>query len=98
MRAISRTRERAVEWLRDFLSKGKRRATEVEEAALAAGIPLRTLERVKATAGVESRAERKKGVTEWWWYDAERQRQKERDALREAMGDLPDLEPGRFLD
>ena len=84
-----------MEWLRGFLTNGKRRATEVEEAAAAAGIPLRTLMRVKATAGVESRAERKKGVTEWWWYDAEREREKECAALREAM-DLPDLEIDRF--
>jgi AAA domain-containing protein len=98
VRAISRTRERAVEWLRGFLSNGKRRAKEVEEAAVAVGIPLRTLERVKTTAGVESRAVRKKGVTEWWWYDAERERQKELEAMREAMGDLPELESLRGFD
>jgi hypothetical protein len=96
LRAISRTRERAVEWLRGFLTNGKRRATEVEEAAAAAGIPTRTLTRIKVLAGVESRAVRKKGVTEWWWYDAERQREKEREALREAIGDLPDLEIDSF--
>ena len=99
LRAISRTRKRAVEWLRGFLSKGKRRATEVEEAAAAAGIPLRTLMRVKATAGVESRAVRKKDVTEWWWHDAEREREKEREALREAIGELPGYGPfGGFDD
>jgi len=53
------------------------------------------LERIKTTAGVESRAKRKNGVTEWWWHDAERERQKELDALRKSM-DLPDLEFDRF--
>jgi RecA-family ATPase len=98
LRALSRTRERAVEWLKAFLAKGRRKAKEVEEAATAAGITLRTLERIKSMAGVESRAERKKGVTEWWWYDAERQREKEREALREAIGDLGDLEIDSFDD
>jgi hypothetical protein len=97
-RAVMRTRERAVEWLRGFLANGKRRANEVEEAASAAGITLRTLERIKATAGVESRAVRKKGVTEWWWYDAERQREKEREALREAIGEIPGYGPLGELD
>ena len=43
-------------------------------------------------AGVESRAVRKKDVTEWWWYDAELEREKEREELRKAIGELPDLE------
>jgi hypothetical protein len=98
VRAISQTRKRAIEWLKGFLANGKRRAKEVEDAAVAAGITLRTLERIKSMAGVESRIVRKKGQSEWWWHDRELERQKELDALREAIGDLPDLEPDGFRD
>jgi hypothetical protein len=93
LRAGSRTRERAGEWLRTFLAKGPRRAQEVFEAARAAGFADRTLNRIKDAIGIESRAVRKKGVTEWWWHDAELQRQKERDEIREMIGDLPGFEP-----
>lgn len=68
-RAGARTRERAADWLRAFLAAGPRRATEVAAAAAAAGIPDRTLARVKAKAGVESDAVRRQGKVEWWWRD-----------------------------
>jgi len=97
LRAGARTRERAAEWLRSFLSKGARRAHEVLDAARAAGFADRTLNRVKESIGVQSRAVRKKGVTEWWWYDAERERQKELDEMQEAMG-LPEFETFRGFD
>lgn len=69
LRAGSRTRERATEWLRLFLVGGPRRASEVFEAARTAGIPERTLYRVKVTAGIRSNAVHCDGKTEWWWYD-----------------------------
>ena len=89
LRAGARTRERAADWLRSFLSQGAKRAQEVIDAARAAGFADRTLNRVKETIGVESRAVRKDGVTEWWWHDRERERQKELDQLREMMDELP---------
>ena len=69
LRAGYRPRERAAEWLRQFLATGKRRATEVLEAARAAGIPNRTLDRVKATVGAVSEAENHGGKVEWGWRD-----------------------------
>ena len=36
-----------------------------------AGFADRTLNRIKDAIGIESRAVRKKGVTEWWWHDAD---------------------------
>jgi hypothetical protein len=69
LRAGFRTRERAAEWLRECLANGERRATEVYEAARAAGIPSRTLERVKTTVGVKSNAVSNGGRIEWWWSD-----------------------------
>jgi hypothetical protein len=69
LRAGLRTRERAAEWLRQFLAAGQRRATEVLEAARAAGIPERTLNRVKVTVGVRSDAIKTDGKIEWWWRD-----------------------------
>jgi hypothetical protein len=41
----------------------------VHKAAAAAGIPARTLERVKAAIGVRSDAIRTDGRIEWWWRD-----------------------------
>ena len=78
LRAGHRTRERAAEWLKQFLADGPRRAPEVLGAARAAGIPERTLTRVKATAGVESRARKRDGRIEWWWRDPEADRARRR--------------------
>jgi hypothetical protein len=69
LRAGLWAQERAAEWLREFLSGGSRRAPEVESAARAAGIPDRTLRRVKATVGVVSAATSHEGKIEWWWHD-----------------------------
>lgn len=69
LRAGARTRERATEWLREFLADGTRRATDVHAAARAAGIPDRTLARVKVTAGVKSDAIKEGEKIEWWWRD-----------------------------
>lgn len=69
LRAGFRTRERAAEWLRAFLADGKRRASEVLEAARIVGIPDRTLDRVKVTVGVKSNAVKTDGKIEWWWSD-----------------------------
>ena len=87
LRAGFRTRERAAEWLREFLARGERRANEVYEAAHAAGIPSRTLERVKAKAGVESDAVNTDGKIEWWWYDPKADGESEIAALGRLMTD-----------
>ncbi len=87
LRAGSRTRERAAEWLRQFLADGRRRAAEVVEAAATAGIPSRTLERVKAVVGVKSEAVARAGRVEWWWRDPVA------DNARQWGDDLPPLAP-----
>jgi hypothetical protein len=91
LRAGFRTRERAAEWLREFLANGERRASEVFEAARAAGIPERTLKRVKATVGVQSNAVKSDGKLEWWWRDPKAERAS-RDEIAEIertlMGSL----------
>jgi hypothetical protein len=61
--AGKRPRERAIEWLREELAGGPRKAAELIAAAAEAGIPLRTLERAKKEAGIEcEQVER-----EWVW-------------------------------
>lgn len=74
LRAGQRTRERAAEWLRAFLADGPRRAPEVIEAARTAGIPERTLNRVKAMIDVRSDAVKTGDKIEWWWRDPEAER------------------------
>ncbi len=69
LRAGSRSRERAGEWLREFLAEGAKRAPDLEAAARTAGIPLRTLNRVKVAVGVVSEAVKCDGKLEWWWRD-----------------------------
>jgi hypothetical protein len=96
LRAGHRPRERACEWLRTFLAEGPRRTPEVYAAAKAAGIPERTLERVKALVGVTSEARHTAGKREWWWSDpaAERARR-----TRVPFGRTDELPPlGRVED
>lgn len=88
LRAGFRTRERAAEWLRELLANGERRATEVYEAARAAGIPNRTLERVKVTVGVKSDAVKTDGKIEWWWHDPK----VERSARQAAFDEIAEIE------
>lgn len=88
LRAGFRTRERAAEWLREFLATGERRATEVLEAAHAAGIPDRTLDRVKKTVGVKSEAVNTDGKIEWWWYDPKAEAEGESASEIAALGRL----------
>jgi hypothetical protein len=59
----------AVEWLMEFLRAGPRPAVDVYEAAVAAGISERTLERAKGPAGVESRlvTDPATGRQRWKW-------------------------------
>lgn len=85
LRAGSQARERAAEWLRSFLSGGPRRANEVLEAANAAGIARRTLDRVKSTVGIHSDAVSVDGKIEWWWRDPKG------DQARGAGNGLPPL-------
>jgi hypothetical protein len=90
-------RERAGEWLREFLSEGERRAAEVEAAARAAGIPERTLRRVKKTVGVVSAATSQEGKVEWWWRDPAADRAREaagREEVRMAAALLYGNRPG----
>jgi hypothetical protein len=67
LRAGRHSRERATEWLRQFLAEGPRRVAEVQEASAGAGIAWRTLERAKESLGVRSEAVRRDGRTEWTW-------------------------------
>ena len=99
VRAGVRTRERAADWLRAFLTGGAKRAAEAEEAARAAGIPARTLARAKAAVGVKSEARGREGKLEWWWRDPAAEREREaaaRAELREATALLlrPRSRPG----
>ena len=67
------------------------RAPEVEAAARAAGIPERTLRRVKGTVGVLSAATSHEGKVEWWWRDPAADRAREaavRAELRAATARL----------
>ena len=103
LRAGLWARERAAEWLREFLSGGAKRAPEVESAARAAGIPERTLRRVKATVGVVSAATSHEGKIEWWWHDPAAERAREavaREELRTATALLtrPRARPGPLDD
>lgn len=65
----------------------------------AAGIPERTLRRVKATVGVVSAATSHEGKIEWWWHDPAAERAREavaREELRTATALLtrPQARPG----
>jgi len=91
LRAGSRSRERAVEWLRAFLANGKQRATEVQEAASRTGIPLRTLERAKLALRVKSEAVNKDGKVEWWWRDPAAPRAAGREDW--LLDTMPELDP-----
>jgi hypothetical protein len=66
-----KVRDRAVDWLRRELADGPRKAADLYEAAAAAGIPERTLQRAKEWLRAEARrhwdSKAKRG--EWWWYD-----------------------------
>lgn len=92
-RSRSKARERAAEWLREYLAGGPRRAPEVVQAARAAGFPERTLERVKATVGVKSVAVKQNGTLEWWWQDPTSPHAN--DSLPE-LDPLPPLAPGMW--
>ena len=48
-------RQRAAQFMRDFLKDGERRSTEVKEAAEQAGISLTTLDKAKKDANVETK-------------------------------------------
>ena len=69
LRAGRHSRERAAQWLRQLLAEGSRRVAEIQQAADAAGIAWRTLERVKESLGFRSEAVHRDGRTEWWWHD-----------------------------
>lgn len=84
LRAGRHSRERAAEWLRQFLADGPRKVAELKEAAAGAGIAWRTLERVKESLGFRSEAVRTGDRTEWQWRDP---------GVKEDLGsDLPPLD------
>jgi AAA domain len=73
---------RAVEWLVEYMSVGARPAREVIDAALAAGISERTLERAKGPADVISKLVSEGGKPKQWMWK-----------LREKQwNDLPDFD------
>jgi hypothetical protein len=96
LRAGHRPRERACEWLRQFLADGPKRAPEVYAAARLAGIPDRTLERVKVMLGVASETRHVAGKTEWWWSDPAAERARARGG--NGLPRFPQLEPLGRLD
>jgi putative DNA primase/helicase len=55
--------DKAAEWLKNILSSGTMRATEVEEGAVEAGFSERTLKRAKHEVGVRS----EKRADGWYW-------------------------------
>jgi putative DNA primase/helicase len=55
--------DKAIEWLKNILSSGTMRATEVEEGAVEAGFSERTLKRAKHEVGVQS----EKRADGWYW-------------------------------
>jgi hypothetical protein len=66
-----RAAERALDWLRRELANGPRKAAELYAAAAAAGIPERTLERIKSELPARSHRawDAEAGRAEWYWYD-----------------------------
>ncbi|MBM3981634.1 MAG: AAA family ATPase [Planctomycetes bacterium] len=81
--AGARARGRAGDWLKQFLAGGARRAAEVADAARAAGIPARTLDRAKALAGARSQQRATPNGSEWWWFDPAVERARQREAMKE---------------
>jgi hypothetical protein len=88
-RAGRLTRDRAVDWLRQFLAAGPRRATDVQASASAAGIAEITLRRAKEQLKVKSEATREKDVVVWWWRDPAAPKVRVTDVLPP----LQDLDP-----
>jgi hypothetical protein len=64
-----RPRDRGTDWLRRALASGPRPAAELYAAAVAAGIPERTLERAKKDLPAESHQVYRDGSRTWYWYD-----------------------------
>lgn len=63
-------KDRAIDWLRQELANGPRKATDLFAAAAAVGIPEATLKRAKADLSIDShRVQQAKGAAEWYWYD-----------------------------
>ena len=69
MRDSVRPRERAITWLREELASGPRKSAEVLAAAVAAGIPERTVLRAKADLGIVSRQLGERSGNAWYWID-----------------------------
>jgi hypothetical protein len=89
VRAGRIARERAAEWLREFLLNGPRRSTDVQLAANAAGIAIKTLNRAKEFLRIQSEAVREGDKTIWWWRDPAAPKVRVADVLPP----LQDLDP-----
>jgi hypothetical protein len=79
-----RPRERAIEWLRNELAGGPRKAAELIAAAAKAGIAEKTLLRAKKDLDIRSEQVGKAGSTEWLWSDP---------SVRNRSSSLSDLPP-----
>jgi hypothetical protein len=53
------------QWLKAFLSGGRRQANEIIQAGELQGFAERTLRRAKAESGIDSEQEKRV----WWWFD-----------------------------
>ncbi len=82
-------RDRATEWLRQFLADGPRRTVDVQLAANAAGFASRTLDRAKEALRVRSEAVREGDKTVWWWRDPAAPKA----SVASHFRPLPQLEP-----
>ncbi len=91
-----RPRDRAIDWLRRVLAGGPRKAAEVTAAALAAGIPEKTLERAKKDLPAESHQFRRGGEKAWYWYDPAAPWPKDAPFEKPNPWDLPELDPLDF--
>jgi hypothetical protein len=86
-------RERATDWLRQFLANGPRRSAELYAAAAEACIPERTLERVKKELPARSHQHYLRATDQrvWYWYDPAVPWPK--DAPFKKPFELPPLDP-----
>jgi hypothetical protein len=88
-----RPRDRATDWLARALANGPRPAAELKAAALAAGIPERTLERAKQKLPAVARQVGRDGSRTWYWYDPAAPWPTDAPFAKPNAWDLPELDP-----
>jgi hypothetical protein len=86
-----RAREEAIEWLREFLATGPKKAKEVYEAGKQAGHSQKTLERAKQELGIKPEQVRRGGKSEWFWADPNARPPARPWDPNDPMSDLPPL-------